>query len=202
MSSNFSTNFVIDEIVQKVEKLNFRKKSPKNPSRKRKTLDDDDQQMANNETQEAKRQKSGNILIQVYQWAEWRGGIRKRTEIGPISAKEAKKIQKTAVKNYFAHKEDEKFRENDKQEKIAKWGSTILDEQKRKNIFHSMKLVMDFPEIEKMLISKDGEDDNFGITFQRSILREGFFITSIAEGRQSEISPLFKIKVIIELFFF
>ena len=45
-----------------------------------------------------------------------------------------------------------------------------------------MKLVMDFPEIEKMLISKDGEDDNFGITFQRSILREGFFITSIAEG--------------------
>lgn len=185
MSSNFSTNFVIDEIVQKVEKLNFRKKSPKNPIRKRKTLDDDDQQMANNETQEAKRQKSGNILIQVYQWAEWRGGIRKRTEIGPISAKEAKKIQKTAVKNYFAHKEDEKFRENDKQEKIAKWGSTILDEQKRKNIFHSMKLVMDFPEIEKMLISKDGEDDNFGITFQRSILREGFFITSIAEGRQS-----------------
>ena len=67
MSSNFSTNFVIDEIVQKVEKLNFRKKSPKDPSRKRKTLDDDDQQMANNETQEAKRQKSGNILIQVYQ---------------------------------------------------------------------------------------------------------------------------------------
>ena len=65
MSSNFSTNFVIDEIVQKVEKLNFRKKSPKNPSRKRKTLDDDE--MANNETQEAKRQKSGNILIQVYQ---------------------------------------------------------------------------------------------------------------------------------------
>ena len=51
MSSKFSTNFVcIDEIVQKVEKLNFRKKSPKNPSRKRKTLDDDDQQMANNET--------------------------------------------------------------------------------------------------------------------------------------------------------
>ena len=135
MSTNYSTNFVIDEIVQKVEKLNFRKKSPKNPSRKRKTLDDDDQQMANNETQEAKRQKSGNILIQVYQWAEWRGGIRKITEIGPISAKKAKKIQKTAVKNYFTHKEDEKFRENDKQEKIAKWGSTILDEQKRKNIF-------------------------------------------------------------------
>ena len=48
-----------------------------------------------------------------------------------------------------------------------------------------MKLVMDFPEIEKMLISKDGKDDNFSITFQRSILREGFFITSIAEGRQS-----------------
>ena len=192
MSSNFSTNFVIDEIVQKVEKLNFRKKSPKNPSRrKRKTLDDDE--MANNETQEAKKRKSGNILIQVYQWAEWRGGIRKRTEIGPISPKEAKKIQKTAVKNYFAHKEDENFRENNKQEKIAKWRSTIPDEQKRKNIFHSMKLVMDFPEIEKMLISKDGGDaDNFGITFQRSILREGFFITSIAEGRQSEISPLFK----------
>ena len=59
-----------------------------------------------------------------------------------------------------------------------------------------------------MLISKDGEDDNFGITFQRSILREGFFITSIVEGRQSEISPLFKsvipkeIKVIIQLFLF
>ena len=71
-----------------------------------------------------------------------------------------------------------------------------------------MKLVMDFPEIEKMLISKDGGNDNFGITFQRSILREGFFITSIAEGRQSEISPLFKsvipkeIKVIIQLFLF
>ena len=69
-----------------------------------------------------------------------------------------------------------------------------------------MKLEMDFPEIEKMLISKDGGDaDNFGITFQRSILREGFFITSIAEGRQSEISPLFKSvipKVIIQLFLF
>ena len=29
MSTNFSTNFVIDEIVQKVEKLNFRKKTPR-----------------------------------------------------------------------------------------------------------------------------------------------------------------------------